>query len=321
MSKITPKLDTIYLDKAELIAQLERINKQELSRTRIFEMENSFKEKMQSYKDQRKSVENYEYRINPFAAMLLAFNNGYTSISQIEGDVMAMNMLSMATSMGKMMEQIVLPAYGWDISQPISSMHTSDSIIDGVRLSTDVANVVTLKSGPRTLNDSNSRDISNEILRYYKTWAATYDVSTINFIYGVWYGTYDMSNRKDWHILHNVYKGLDNSGDPPYNKWNMDFSSDGIDVNIQIRIGLNWWEYLGGNDCLSEVLIALTRASIDSSDIELSNSNIFRELIEDVPANSNIEILHPNQLQWCLFLHRHFYDSMITNSIEDMFVY
>ena len=50
-----------------------------------------------------------------------------------------------------MIEEVVLPEYGWSVVP--SEMHTANSALDGKKQEKKIFHLVTLKSGPRCLND------------------------------------------------------------------------------------------------------------------------------------------------------------------------
>ncbi|MFT5727629.1 MAG: hypothetical protein ACI8PB_001767 [Desulforhopalus sp.] len=103
----------------------------------------------------------------------------------------------------------------------------------------------------------------------------------------------------------------------PTQKWNCQFHRNGIDVNVNIRIGRDWWEYLGGETCLVELFVALIRACViagesdpDGYAYKMSDlSGIVDTSI--VPAEFNVAILQRSQLAWFFFLAKHFCDDLV----------
>ena len=93
----------------------------------------------------------------------------------------------METSAGRMIESVMLPAYGWQVVP--SGMHSANSALDGKKIEPDVLKLATLKSGPRCLNDEMSANFADDIVNNVEHWANEAQVKNIDFTYGVLYGT------------------------------------------------------------------------------------------------------------------------------------
>ena len=228
---------------------------------------------------------------------------------------------SMETSAGNMVQNVVLPIYGWEVVH--STMHSHASLLDGRKIGGPSTTFVgaTLKSGPRTLNDDMARNIGNELVNRAPSWALGHGVTEIDFTYGVLYGTKKQSNKKDWHILRNIEEFR-----PPQSQlstshkgsWSIGYSDGPLNVTASVRIGIeDWWEYLGGADTWVELCCALIRSCIVP---DSTTHGVPTYIISDLPAilemteidpGINFSILQKSQLEWLLFLACHFSDGFV----------
>ena len=97
-------------------------------------------------------------------------------------------------------------------------------------------------------------------------WADRHHTSKVDFTYGVLYGTKKLSNKKDWHILRNVAELLPSDAElitPHRAGWCIAYRLNGLEVTATVRVGIEWWTYLGGQDAWIELCVALIRACID----------------------------------------------------------
>ncbi|MCP4698038.1 MAG: hypothetical protein GY862_14465 [Gammaproteobacteria bacterium] len=222
----------------------------------------------------------------------------------------------METSAGRMVEEVVLPEYGWECVP--SEMHTTNSALDGKKAERDIYHLATLKSGPRCLNDEMSENFADTVLNNYEEWAQEADVQRIDFTYGVLYGTEKLSNKKDWHILRNINEKAGSAITvQPYNCWHCQFCQNGIEVDVTVRIGLDWWQHLGGELCFIEVFTALIRACInagaydpDAYQYTISDLN---EIVTTfgVREEFNVSLLQRSQIPWLFLMARHFCDELV----------
>jgi hypothetical protein len=240
---------------------------------------------------------------------------GYTQISEFEAEfVPAKAYSSMETSAGRMIEQVTLPVYGWE--PVLSEMHTINSALDGRRLGGDVAAVATLKSGPRTLNDEMAENFADAVINNAAAWANDQGSKELDFTYGALYGTPRQSNKKDWHILRNIWDKLpgDSVLNPPAGKWSARFLIDDVDVTTTVRLGIDWWEYLGGPTCLAEVLVSLIRACVAVGEADPADHQyLVNDLgtivsTESLPEDFNVSILQRSQIPWYFLMAMHFCD-------------
>ena len=83
-----------------------------------------------------------------------------------------------------------------------------------------------------------------------------------------------------------------------------------------MRVGIEWWEYLGGEDAWLELCCALVRSCV----VPVPKAGIQAYRISDLESildmsaigpGYNVSLLQSSQLEWLLFLARHFCDELI----------
>ena len=146
-------------------------------------------------------------------------------------------------------------------------MQSHELLLDGQKVNQTGGKFIcaTLKSGPRTLNDDIARNIGHELVDRAPSWAVSHSVKEVNFTYGVLYGTKKQSNKKDWHILRIIEEQR-----PKQSKiktsykggWAIAYSDGPLSVSATVRVGIEWWEFLGGKDTWIELCCALIRSCI-----------------------------------------------------------
>jgi hypothetical protein len=315
-----PRPGPAILTKRKLLEQLRQIDQSTAATQRVLELETAFLRKVQTHIDSLPAFGSAfeKFHTSPFVLLFHARQRAYTKVSQMERDILpAKQFSSMETSAGRMVESIALPQYGWQLVP--SQMHSSESALDGKRLTRNQLYLVTLKCGPRCLNDEMSENFADSILRYSSVWAKDAGVKRVDFTYGVLYGTQKQSNKKDWHILRKIAEKLPKREliKSPANRWDCEFKRDGVDVRVTVRIGADWWAHLGGETCLVEVCAALIRACVQAGTADPEN---YKYTISDlgdivstksVPLDFNVSIMQRSQIQWLFFIARHFCDSLV----------
>ena len=308
------------MTKPALLSGLRAVDSSPNATRRILAMETEFRRRMAAHIGSlpAEDAELAKFNTSPFVLMIHCLHRGYKRVSQIEADILpAKQFSSMETSAGRMVEVVAMPHYGWD-SVP-SEMHSTNSALDGKRLVGNTLFLATLKSGPRCLNDEMSENLADSIIGHCTAWAADAGVKTLDFTYGVLYGTPQQSNKKDWHILRNLKEKLParSMAVRPDNRWDCRFAKGGIDVTVSVRIGADWWRHLGGDTGLVEICVALIRAcvapdgEIDQPDYVYAISDLSEIVsLATVPTDFNVSILQRSQLPWLFFLARHFCDEL-----------
>jgi hypothetical protein len=314
-----PKATAKQLSKHRLLEQLQAIDSSIESRDRVLSMENQFRRKIDSHITSlpERDALFQKFNTNPYVLLIHAKQKSYTKISEIESDILpAKQFSSMETSAGRMVEEVVLPAYGWECVA--SEMHTSNSALDGKKIERTLLRLATLKSGPRCLNDEMSENFADAIISHYRSWAREAGKTKIDFTYGVLYGTQKISNKKDWHILRNIKeKNPTAITIDPVNRWNCTFRAGKVSVDVTVRIGLDWWEHLGGTNCFAEIFTALIRACISPGASDRNaHDYVISDLSEIVSTSSvsndyNVSLLQRSQIPWLFLMARHFCDELI----------
>ena len=258
-----------------------------------------------------------KFNTNPFVLMFYAKRKGYSYISEIEADILPAKLFSsMETSAGRMVQDVVLPIYGWESVE--STMHSASSVLDGRRYEGDVVRLATLKSGPRCLNDEMSKNLADDIVGHAEQWAEEAGVDHVDFTYGVLYGTKKRSNKKDWHILRNIVetRGARFVIQDPKHRWDCSFRIRGIRIDVAVRIGGDWWAHLGDTHTLTEIMCALIRSCVTpAKTAEESTMYTISDLgdilsTECVPDDYNVSLIQRSQIQWLFFLARHYCDRL-----------
>ncbi len=316
-----PKRCPLSLTKSSLLARLVEVDKNAEARSRVLTLETDFRHRINTTIASlpTKDAQFRKFNTNPFVLMIHSRQRSYCHISQIESDILPAKVFSsMETSAGRMVEAVVFPVYGWEVVP--STMHTSDSVLDGKRKVGKTLCLATLKSGPRCLNDEMSENIADAILQNYKAWATREHVTEIDFTYGVLYGTKNQSNKKDWHVLRNVAEKLKGGKllVNPDGRWACKFQKHGITVTITVRIGVELWNYVGGKDstflemCSGVIRACITPANIQPGDYKFTIADL-PEIISlaSVPNSFNVSLLQRSQFEWLFFFARHFCDELV----------
>lgn len=305
--------------KTQILANVVAVDNDPASRKRVLHLENGFRLRIGNHVTALPlaNARFEKFYTSPFVLMVYAHAKHYTTLSEIENDILPAKLFSsMETSAGRMIEDVALPVYGWRAVP--SGMHTVNSALDGKKLELPVLRAATLKSGPRCLNDGMSENLADTVLNHGPAWLANDAATQLDFTYGVLYGTKKQSNKKDWHILRNIAAKLPAASvvTAPDQRWDCSFMLGTASASATIRIGKDWWDYLGGPLCLTELCISLIRACVvpglaDAPGTSYTIADLAR--IVDWPdghAPLNVSILQASQLPWLFFLMRHFCDQL-----------
>jgi len=314
-----PRPQALVFNKKNIFRRLVKLDKNKSATKRILKLETGFRNKITTHLAAlpTKNSNLKKFNTSPYVLLIHSFKNKYTKLSEIESDILpAKEFSSMETSAGRMIEEVALPIYGWKTVP--SAMHTANSALDGLRKVGTTIKLVTLKSGPRCLNDEMSENFADAILNNAENWAKTNSANHIEFTYGVLYGTRKQSNKKDWHILRNLTDKLSAKKFTilPKRIWNCSFKLKKIKVDVNIRIGYDWWSYLRNENTLLEIAVALIRATIAPSTIATKKTQyMIGDLdticsIDNLDPKYNIALLQRSQFEWVLLFLYHFCDSI-----------
>jgi hypothetical protein len=310
------------LSKTSLLTALRALDTDEGGRARVLSLESSFRTWIDAgiAALPTENARFAKFSTSPYVLLIYSKRRGYSAIRQIEADILPAKVFSsMETSAGRMIEEVALPTYGWEVVP--SGMHSPNSALDGRKIVPGVACVATLKSGPRCLNDEMAENFADAVLNHAATWAGEANVERVEFTYGVLYGTQKLSNKKDWHILRNIAeKVVPLRGTvvvPPAGLWECTVQLNGIEIAATVRIGMDWWEYLGGHaGCALEIWVAMIRACIPPGDVDdPAHQYVIQDLggivsLAGVAPDYNVALLQRSQIPWLFFIARHFADTL-----------
>lgn len=164
------KIPKLSFSKRQILSDLALVDADPASRARVLALENGFRSRITAHIATRllSNVPLRKFNTSPFVLMIYSQSKGYTRISELEGDILPAKLFSsMETSAGRMVEDVVLPIYGWE-SVP-SGMHTANSALDGKQVAGTSLRAATLKSGPRCLNDGMSENLADSVLIHGST--------------------------------------------------------------------------------------------------------------------------------------------------------
>lgn len=313
------RVSKTVFSKATLLADLQAVDSDVAARARVLALENGFRQRVQNHVASlpMANATLQKFSTSPFVLMIYAHAKHYTKFSQLEDDILPAKLFSsMETSAGRMVEDVALPVYGWQ-GVP-SGMHSANSALDGKQLLLPVLKAATLKSGPRCLNDEMSENFADNVVSHGSSWMAHNGASELDFTYGVLYGTKRQSNKKDWHILRKIAEKLapETVTTAPWQRWECQFTLGGQRASATVRIGKDWWDYLGGPLCLTELCTALIRSCVLPGNADPAGTTYTIEDLASIvawPAKQpalNVSILQASQLPWIFFLMRHFCDAL-----------
>ncbi len=315
-----PTAQAVTFSKHELLRQLQAVDSCNEAKARVLKLETAFRKKIESHTASflLGDAPFRKFNTNPFVLLIHAAHRGYSLVEQIEADILpAKQFSSMETSAGKTVEEVALPIYGWECV--LSEMQSPESALDGRLPGSTPLQVATLKSGPSCLNDPTSENFADAVINHAHVWAADASVKVIDFTYGVLYGTPCQSNKKDWHILRRLNEKISKLKGgkvivSPEDRWDCSVQVRGVQVDASVRIGQDWWQHLGGETCLVEVMTALIRGCVTPAPLAKRNHQyVIGDLggmvsIDEVPKDFNVGLLQRSQLPWFFLMASHFCD-------------
>ena len=299
-----PVSPTVRLSKMGIFAGLQRVDSDPAARARVLEMEKRFRQRVDAYVTAK--ARKGDPMTNPFVLMMHSRRMGYRHVAEVVRDIPAgAGFASMETEAGKMVERVTFEVFGWIIVE--SAMQTENTVLDAWKVDSGTLKCATLKSGPRCLNDAMSKDIGSDVAKNVIGWATANNARAVDFSYAVIYGTPLRSNKKDWHVLRNIAEALPAGSEvlTSHKKaWAFGYSHNGVKITAAVRLGIDWWDYLGGPDTWIEVSAAFIRACIQPATDDL-------QVAEPVPPDFNVAILQRSQLEWLVLAARHYCDTFV----------
>lgn len=248
-----------------------------------------------------------DYRTNPYVLMTCASLMDLRDPRDF-AQFLVNNKLyaGLETSFGKQVESIVMGAYPID-AEPTESWQTpvekqaefdatvglsnaeksrirSNSIwreIDRSSIYRGVRYLMSIKSGPNTINDTQVNEMKEAIRLHYKAWAEeshkNYGVERLDIVLGLTYGTARTTNTKDIQVINKLldygFREEDRAGLPGV----LTDEETGL-VRVYRVIGQGYWAFTANpetpataNFAFLEVLLALSmalRRVAESRDVE-----------------------------------------------------
>ena len=262
----------LLLSKKDIFDSLKRIDEDPRARNRILSMESAFRARVATLIEglPQASAEFAQFHTNPFVLMFYSRQQSYSRVAQIERDLVGAKVFSsMETSGGSMIEEVVLPIYGWEAGP--STMQSHESLLDGQKTDQTGGRFVgaTLKSGPRTLNDDIAKNIGTELVARAPSWALDHEVKEVDFTYGVLYGTKKQSNKKDSHILRYIDEAKPSSAKVIASHkggWASSYADGPLTVSATVAgwyrvVGVSGWgEHLDGGLLRADPVLYRSRA-------------------------------------------------------------
>lgn len=142
-----PRAKAIKLSRGQLLNKLQFIDVDSSLRERVLRLENGFRRKIDSHivSLPARNASLRKFNTSPYVLLIHARQKNYTKISELEADILpAKQFSSMETSAGRMIEEVVLPEYGWECVK--SEMHSTNSALDGKKQEPNIFRLATLKS-------------------------------------------------------------------------------------------------------------------------------------------------------------------------------
>lgn len=310
-----------FFSKRRVIDDLILVDRDPAAWARILAMETGFRQRVSAHVASLPiaNARLESFNTSPFVLLIYAKLHGFTKLSELEGHIPAAKLFSsIETSAGRMVEDVVLPVYGWQAVP--SGMHSANSALDGKQLVGTTLRAATLKSGPRCLNDEMSENFADNVIQHGPNWLAANSATSLDFTYGVLYGTRAQSNKKDWHILRNISEKLPSGmvTQFPWMRWDCGFILGNSAATATIRVGKDWWTYLGGSElCLTEVCVAMIRACVSPGIPDPFHQQYAIGDLGEIAAwpngqcAVNVMCLQNSQWPWLFLLMRHFCDVLV----------
>ena len=120
-----PRATSTALSRRSLLGQLLVVDGIKENRDRVLALETSFRRKVDAHVASLPANESdlEKFNTSPFVLLIHARQRNYTKVSDLVRDILpAKQFSSMETSAGRMVEEVVLPAYEWECVA--SKMHT-----------------------------------------------------------------------------------------------------------------------------------------------------------------------------------------------------
>jgi len=234
-----------------------------------------------------------DYRLNPYAITAIAGILDIDNASEIAEFIFGSKLyMSLETAFGKSVENIVMPIYPVDGSKHRWQEHPekvqemqSDSRgedlkwqkIDKYCVIDDTAYLTTVKSGPRTLNESTTDSMKSDIATHSETWLKGTKkhhkgVENLEVVIGLTYGTDNSTNNKEMRVLLKLveegFQEKDRQTRP-----GVIVHPENSDITVHTQVGSDFWAFVGNpkdpqdaDFVFLEVLLGLIKASDEAGE-------------------------------------------------------
>jgi hypothetical protein len=234
-----------------------------------------------------------DYRLNPYAITAIAGILDFESVEEISEFIFGAKLyMSLETAFGKSVENIVMPVYpipdvetGWkEHPEKVKEMQSDGrgedlawQKIDKYCVVDDTAYLATVKSGPRTLNESTTDSMKSDIATHSDTWLEGTrnhhpGVDELEVIIGLTYGTDNSTDSKEMRVLLKlVEEGFvekDRQNHP-----GVIVHPDNQNITVHTQVGIDFWSFVANPQdpqsaeyAFLEVLLGLIKASDEAGE-------------------------------------------------------
>lgn len=282
--------DTKRFDGRDYEKLVEQINQERVNKISE-EWAKYLKPNLEDTIEDKKDID--DYRLNPYAITAISGILDFESVDEISEFIFGAKLyMSLETAFGKSVENIVMPIYpipdvetGWKehpekVREMKSDSRSEDLVwqkIDKYCVVNNTAYLATVKSGPRTLNESTTDSMKSDIAAHSETWLEGTkkhhpEVDELEIIIGLTYGTDNSTNNKEMRVLLKLveeeFKEKDRQNHP-----GIIVHPDNQNIIVHTKVGIDFWSFVANpHDPQSaefaflEVMLGLIKASDETGE-------------------------------------------------------
>lgn len=297
-----------------------------------------------------------DYRINPYVMMTTSSTMRLEAPRDLANFLVNLKLyMGLETSFGKSIERVMIGNYPFGVEsdstrwaeppekiaefaaivglrEEARAIARSQSIwreIDASCVAGRRRHLVSIKSGPWTINDTQLTAMKDAIARNHLRWLQTsmqYEVDGIDIVIGLTYGTERATNNKEIQILVKLlgegFQEVDRVNQPGV------LANEDGSVRVYRRVGSGFWSYIGAPDNPSragfvflEVLLSLAKA-LSEGTARATIEDALNERLEQLADAIRVlrfphgslpewmrEAFTPSELVWLAAALSSFYDS------------
>jgi len=270
-----------------------------------------------------------DYKTNPYVFMTTAHNMRLEEPTELAMFLVNLKLyMGLETSFGKSLESVVIGHYPIDepntsprwaeppekraefdsyegLDREAKARARNSSIwreVDKACVVGRRRHLLTIKSGPSTINDTQVEAMKNAIRDQHLAWLeasqSAFDVEGIDVVVGLTYGTPRTTNNKENQILVKLMESGFDHADPDGAPGVL-VNNDGT-VRVYRKVGIDFWSYVGAPDDPSaaefvfvEVLLALAKALREGAESR-QFEDIYNERLEML-AKAILELRLPRE--------------------------